>query len=490
MRDKLRLGRKCNFRRGRVGRKYSYNLKSHFTMLGTSGAGKGVTLEIVNLLLGLRRSSIVSIDPSGQNACVCAEARRRFGHKVLCLNPFHLHVGTYPDLQDVGFNPLIALDPTSPHFFIDAASLADALIAVEGDGQKFFPESARGLLTWLIMFVRLRYGQSAHLGMVRDMLTGDLRAAAEAAVATGHPRITSLAYKYTGELPRSLNDVVTTAETQTRWLLDDLMRASLSKDGIDFACLKEKPPKSVFLILPAGNELEFHGVWLRVVISSALNALYRQGSSRGVPVIFMLSEFAQLGRLPSVLAAFGQARKYNLRLWTVLQNLGQIRDIYGQHGAETFIANSGCMLSFAAADPATAEFASLFSGEQSVLTMNASTDAHGGPAHINYGVQSERVWSPSQIRELPEFHALVWKSGQSKPQGVFLPPYWTSFACRRVMRQDPYNPMAGSTGWWVARQIGRVAGFAMAGALALAATMAAGAIAWSSLLPLLSGFLR
>jgi type IV secretory pathway TraG/TraD family ATPase VirD4 len=225
--DKIRLGVAWQPLTGRTGRRVHYNLRSHFTTIGPSAAGKGVSLELPNLLDGLRRSAVVSIDPSGENAAVCAEARRRFGHKVLPLNPFNLHVATYPDLQDIGFNPLVALDPASPHFFGDAASLADAMIAVEGDSQRHFPESARGLLTWLIMFTRLRYGRSAHLGMVRDLLTGNLPAAATAAVATGHPRIVSLAYKYTDDLSRELQSVVSTAVNRLR-ILTGYRRAKLT----------------------------------------------------------------------------------------------------------------------------------------------------------------------------------------------------------------------------------------------------------------------
>jgi type IV secretion system protein VirD4 len=327
-------------------------------------------------------------------------------------------------------------------------------------------------MTWLIMFVRLEDGIDANLGTVRDLLTGDLGGAAQAAVDTGHPRLVNLAGQYVGELSRELESVVSTARTQTRWLSDDIMRASLARNGVDFASLKDKPCKSVFLILPAGIELEFHSTWLRVVINCALNALYRRGTASGVPVVFMLSEFAQLGRLPSILAAFGQARKYSIRLWTVLQNIGQIREIYGPHGAETFVANSGCVLSYTAADPGTAEFASLFSGEQAMLTMSANNNPQGGSPSINYGVQMERVWTPGQIRELPEFHGLVWKFGQSKPQPVYLPPYYEMAACRRRMRADPYFPASGSGLRWPLRLAAR----AMLPAVFIAALTLGGAL--------------
>jgi type IV secretion system protein VirD4 len=441
--DKILIGREWNPKSGRIGKPVTYDLRSHLTLIAPTGGGKGACIEIVNNLLGLRHMSQLSIDPSGQNAAVCAAARRRMGHTVLALNPFDLHVGQYPDLQDVGFNPVAMLpDPAAPNFTEEAMSLGDAMISVEGDSQKHFPESARGLLTWLMMFVRLVEGSKGNLGTVRDILTGDLQAAAKAAVATGHPRISSLAYKYTEDLSKELQSVVSTAETQTRWLLSDPMRDSLAKNGIDFGCLKDRYT-SCFLILPGGTELENHAVWLRICVVSALNALYRRGGS-GVPVLFLLSEFYQLGKLPPIKAAFGQARKYGIRLAPVLQDYGQLITLYGREGAGTFIANSGCVIGLTPGDFDTAEWMSKFSDEHGEIGVNASDDQRApGGLRVSYTEQRERVWSPGKIRQLPQFHGLVWKFGSSQPQPVFLAPYWTIRACRRLARPDPYQPSSG-----------------------------------------------
>lgn len=439
--DSIALGVKWDPRTGDTGAPESYDLRSHITMIAPTGAGKGATIEMVNLLAGLRGMSVLNIDPSGQNAAVCAEARRRAGHDVVPLNPFNLHVGRYPDLRDVGFNLVSTLPrPDAPNFFEEAMALGDASISVEGDSQRHFPESARGLMTWLMMFVRLVEGDRANLGTVRDILTGDLRGAAEAAVATGHPRIKSLAYKYTKEESRELASVISTAETQTRWLLSDPMRASLARNGFDFAQLAQRRT-TCFLILPAGTELENHGVWLRMVVACALNALYRRGDASGVPVLFMLSEFAQLGKVAPIRAAFGQARKYGIRLFPVLQNWSQLVDLNGPQGAWTFIGNSGCVLGFNPGnDWESAEFFSKLSDEHGVLNVNARDDPQTpGGVGIGIGEGRERVWPPGRIRQLPEFHALVWKSGQSQPQPVFCPPYWDIAACRRVARPDPYH---------------------------------------------------
>ena len=63
------------------------------------------------------------------------------------------------------------LSPASPTFYDDAAGLAEALIRVEGDTQRHFPESARGLVTAAIMWECKLNGENASLQKVRMMLT-------------------------------------------------------------------------------------------------------------------------------------------------------------------------------------------------------------------------------------------------------------------------------------------------------------------------------
>ena len=61
--------------------------------------------------------------------------------------------------------------------------------------------------------------------------------------------------------------------------------------ALDFADLKRRPI-TVYIVLPA-ERMRTHSVWLRLVIVSALRALYKPG---GLRTLFMLDEFAQLGQ--------------------------------------------------------------------------------------------------------------------------------------------------------------------------------------------------
>lgn len=434
------LGQAWNPNTGSRGQAVSYDFSSHATVIAPTGSGKGAGIEIPNLLAGLRDASCLNPDVSGQNAAVCAAARRAMGHEVVPFNPYNQQTDLYPDLADVGYNLLTALPrPDDPRFMLEVLALGDSSIAEAKDTENasHFANGARGLMSWLAGFVRLHDGDRANFATVRDIITGDLQGAANATVQSGHRGLASLASKYTGELNRELQGIVSTAEVQTRWLLDDYMRASLGKPGYDFARMQEHLV-SAFLMLPAGSALDTHAVWFRLLITSALNIFYRRGAAGRVPVLLLMSEFAQLSRVPPIRAAFGQARKYNLRCLPILQNWGQLVETYGRDGAWTFIAGSDCVAGFNPGhDLETARFFSELCGDRFVISKSASPDPLTG-VRENVSESRDRLWSVDRIRQLPEFHGLVWRKNRPV-QPVYFEPYMDNAAQRRVARADPYH---------------------------------------------------
>lgn len=447
------LGQTWNPKKGRLGRPVSYRSDRHLTLFGPTGSGKGVSIEIPNLLM-LKGLSVISIDPKGQNAAVTARWRRRVS-KVLMLNPLDL-LG----LGSAGFNPLVALmRAPANRFFEYAAAIAEALIKIDGDTQPHFPQSARGLVQALIMWevtLARRERRVPSLLNVRRMLTeaelidpqtkrpiAGLRFHAAQMVAFGGPQIASLAGRFI-ETSRELASIIGTADTQTRWLLSDAMAADLEKDGVDFATFKDRAT-TCFVILPA-ELLETHAgsVWLRLIITCAFHSLYRRAGSGGLRTVFMLSEFAQLGKLDSVTSALAQGRGYGVQLAPiVLQDINQLRTIYGRDAANTFLGMSGATFAFAPNDGETAEWMSKRSGEIVELGMSASDDPHG-PVRKTYQQRRRRIFPPDDLFNIPEFHGLVWFAGQSRAQPVYAPPYWKIPALAGRYDPDPYH--AGSSG--------------------------------------------
>jgi type IV secretion system protein VirD4 len=473
-------GNKWNPKTGREGAPLVFDLESNFELVAPPGSGKGASLEIPNLLVGLRECSVLSIDPSGQNGAVCAEARRLMGHDVVPLNPMGLHVERYADLDSVGCNPLCGIDWQSGTrrrrkpslFYQDCAAIGEALIRLENDAQVHFPQSARGLVTGLVMWEVLKAaheGRAPLLENVRTMLCepelrdpdaadltdeerklggrlkSGLRFHAACMIASGHWQISDLAGRYVKDGSREIDSIVSTARTQTEWLLSEPMRGDLRKNGVNWSQLAEKPT-TVFVIIPAEFlETQEGSVWLRLIIMSALRVLYGRAGRRKVrDIVFMLSEFAALGKLKAVEAARSQGRKYGIRLWPVIQDIHQLRDIYGPHGAESFAGQCQGVFAFAPGEWESAEWMSRRSGEEDVIVESASQSSDRPGVHRSFAIQRQRAWSPERILELPPFHGLVWFHGKSKPVPVYAPPYWTIPNCKRLARPDPYHDESGA----------------------------------------------
>ena len=462
-------GNKWNPKTGGEGAPVVFDLESNFELIAPPGSGKGASLEIPNLLVGLRKCSVLSIDPSGQNAAVCAEARRRAGHDVQCLNPFGLHVARYDDLQSVGCNPMAGIHWRSPLFYQECAAIGEALIRLEGDSQIHFPQSARGLVTGLVMWEVLKAAHErrpALLENIRTMLceaeTRDpdaadltdeeqkaggrlksgLRFHAAEMIASGHWQISDLAGRYVKDGSREIDSIVSTARTQTEWLLSEPMRGDLRKNGVNWSQLAEKRT-TIFVIIPAEFlETQEGSVWLRLIIMSALRVLYGRAGRRKIKdIVFLLSEFPALKKLTAIESAKAQGRKYGLRLAFVIQDIHQLErpEMYGAHGANSFAGACDAVFAFAPGDWESAEWMSRRSGEEDVIVESASQSTGQPGVNRTFSIHRERAWPPERILELPPFHGLVWFHGQSKPTPVYAPPYWTIPACKRLARPDPYH---------------------------------------------------
>lgn len=287
------LGYPWNPKTGRVKRRretVDLTTRPHVSMTAPTGSSKGVSIEIPNLLMGLKDCSVFNIDSSGQNAAVCGEARRQMGQRFWPINPKGVHVRQYADLASVGHNPMDALDRNNPaRFLMRATAISEAFGSMQRSegNSKFFDTGALMLGTGLVMYVKLRDGDKANLGTVRDLLTEQevtdddgvpikgLRYTAMRAVATGHRATANLLARFTRD-SRSNRDIISTLENNTRVLDDDDIRADLAKSGTDFATLKDVPT-TVFVIVPAGTEQQFLSPWLRLLVNAALDSIYARG---------------------------------------------------------------------------------------------------------------------------------------------------------------------------------------------------------------------
>ena len=148
---------------------------------------------------------------------------------------------------------------------------------------------------------------------------------------------------------RELVSIVSTAITQVNFMGNRAIANSLNpKEGgpvLRFADIRNKP-STVFLILPI-RYLVACAKWFRLVIAAAMADLLQE--KRGpVPVLGMFDEFAQLGAMKIMSDIMGIGRGYGLRIWPVLQDLNELKELYPERW-ETFLSNAGAQIFFARA---------------------------------------------------------------------------------------------------------------------------------------------
>ncbi|EIE51809.1 virD4 protein, putative [Citreicella sp. 357] len=403
-----------------TGRLLRYDGPAHLITLAPTRAGKGVGTVIPNLLAAER--SVLVIDPKGENAWIAGEARRRFG-TVHVLDPFE--VSGHPS---AAYNPLDRLTPDSLDLGEDAASLTEALV-MDPPGQvteAHWNEEAKAILGGLIMFCVCHEDRDRRsLATVREYLTlppEKLRALLELmqdSDAAGG-LIARAANRFLGKADREAASVLSNAQRHTHFLDSPRIAKCLARSDFAFSDLRHRIT-SVFLVLPP-NRMDAYSRWLRLLVSQALQDIARdaerpQSASEGrserlkAPTLFLLDEFAALGRLEAIERAMGLMAGYGLQLWPILQDMSQLKDLYGER-AGTFIANAGVQQVFGVNDFETAKWLSQMIGQETAGFQTDSFKPGDGPSFSN-NLTGRDLLTPDEIMQMPPNVQLLRVQGKS-----------------------------------------------------------------------------
>jgi len=404
-----------------TGRLLRYDGPAHLITLAPTRAGKGVGTVIPNLLAVDR--SVLVIDPKGENARIAGEARRRFG-TVHVLDPFE--VSGHPSAC---YNPLDRLTSDGLDLGEDAASLTEALV-MDPAGQvqeAHWNEEAKAILGGLIMFCVCHEDRDRRsLATVREYLTlppDRLKALLELmqdSDAAGG-LIARAANRFVGKADREAASVLSNAQRHTHFLDSPRIARCLARSDFAFSDLRHRIT-SVFLVLPP-NRMDAYSRWLRLLVSQALQDIARDAEALTAttgaqdapqrlkaPALFLLDEFAALGRLEAVERAMGLMAGYGLQLWPILQDMSQLRDLYGDR-ANTFIANAGVQQVFGVNDFETAKWLSQMIGQETSRFQTDSFKPGDCPSFANH-LTGRDLLTPDEIMQMPPNVQLLRIQGQ------------------------------------------------------------------------------
>jgi type IV secretion system protein VirD4 len=211
---------------------------------------------------------------------------------------------------------------------------------------------------------------------------------------------------------RERSGVISTAQAHTHFLDSPRMASILSASSFNLAELKSTR-MTLYLVLPA-DRLATHGRWLRLIVGLTISALTRDRQPPKTPVLFLLDEFASLGRLQAIETAIGLLAGYGVLLWPILQDLAQLQDLYPQRW-RSFLANSGIVQAFGVNDFGTADYLSKTLGQRTVTVRQhgRSGEADHKRGSENFSATARPLLMPQEIMRLGQGKELVFVQGKA-----------------------------------------------------------------------------
>lgn len=411
------IGRGSLFLGAANGSAMYYDGDQHLMTVAPTRTGKGTCHIVPNLLT--YPGSVVVNDIKGENYKLTGSKRAEYGH-VHRFAPF-------ADDTD-GFNPLDFVRRGTPAAFDDAMLVADMLIVPgkDEDEGNHWKEAAKNLLAGLVGYVAETEDEGKrNLQRVRELLTLDQKAFLEFVrdeMATSKPAfIVRAANMLLQKADRERSGVVSTAQAQTTiWDSEPLARATrVSTFRIEDL---RNEGTSLYIIVPPEHLSTYKSV-LRVILGLALSTMTRQEpqQEKGPPITFVFDEFPSLGYMQPIVDAVAYLAGYGCRLWLFAQDLGQIREIYGDK-TTSLLANCGARSFFGVADYETAEYVSKMAGQKTVRTSSKSfktskimfwADVWGVESHSLQYVGAPLI-TPDEVMRIPV-------RGDQQRQIVFLP---------------------------------------------------------------------
>jgi type IV secretion system protein VirD4 len=217
----------------------------------------------------------------------------------------------------------------------------------------------------------------------------------------------------------------------------------MGRSTLDLSVLKREPT-SIYLILPS-DRLEAYARWLRLMIACSLLAIARARGQSKERVLFLLDEFAHLGKMHPVQRDVGLAGGFGVTFWLIVQDLSQLRSTYGDTWP-TFLANADVLQAFGTNDWDTAEYLSKMTGDATIFVSgtNQSRGVSRGRqsqrqegAALSVSERNRRLLLPDEVRRLPRDSELLFVKGGSP---LLTPRTNYREAVEFARRSDP-NPL-------------------------------------------------
>jgi len=392
----------------------------HLMTVAPARAGKGVSHIIPNLLL--YEGSTVVIDIKGQNAAITSEWRKRNGHQTLIFQPFGGN-GT------ACFNPFDFIRSGSDAWD-DAQLIAEMIVPPTLQADEFWDSEARNLVACIILHIAAFHNEGCHrrnLAEVRRILSLGEESFLDVIgqmLKSGERAVVRQANHYLSMEDKVKANVRTTAKNKTHFLDSKALDHAMRRSDWRFEDMKREK-MSVYLVIPP-DRLSVYWPLLRLMVGMATAALGRESVRPKVPVLFMLDEFPQLGRMDRLVKDMRWIAEYGVRYWIFTQDISSLQGIYNQTGTASILANCACRIFFGTSDLDTAKQVSDTAGDMTVIHEHVGVSKNSMfEKSENSAIQysTRKLVAPEEVLHMDRSLQLVFMQGERPILSVKTPYY-------------------------------------------------------------------
>ncbi len=318
----------------------------HLLLLAPTGAGKGVSFVVPNLL-DWTESAIIH-DIKLENFELTSGWRTAMGQKIYLFNPLSSKTHCY--------NPLDFVSIDADQMFDDLEKMAFILLSDHHSCHKQDHSQVRRLFIALSTYLMAHPNKPKTFGEIFRMLTGDLVSELSEGIKKHpiHPNGLMLIKNFLNMPEKKRYKVVASLESHLELWSNPLIDKATSKSDFNPANFrKEKATVYVGLEPVDINRLK---PLMKFFYQHIMQSLCHHDPDSKHGVLFLLDDFPSIGRMEELIKGVSYFRGYKLKLALIAQDLNDIKSSYCEKGTNTLVNNSNFKVAFTTNSTETAEF--------------------------------------------------------------------------------------------------------------------------------------
>lgn len=433
----------------------------HALVDGPAGAGKGVGIIIPTLLTYW--GSVIVFDPKGENFEKTARRRKAMGDNIYRFDPYAADGRTHR------YNPLDYVAEAPKHERLKEAKRVAASLITKSGKEENFLGGARDIFaaTGILMVHR----GTGTIAAIYDALTQAggafklLAKMAEEADEAGIPEAAGLLRQYAGYEAKVLSSYMSVLfEGGLSLWADPTVRAATSETDFRIETMRQRATSVYITVSP--NDLEPLAPLVRVLFQQAIGVISQRepikrrkpslwGRLRGqkkaqpdelhepFPVLFLIDEFASLGKLDILIRALTWLRGYGGRVMIVIQSLASVRKIYGKDGADELLGLCGFQVFMSPSDKETPEYISQSIGKFTRKSRSKQWTSNEFKSRYHEQEEGSELIRPEQVRMIGN-RKIIALIENSRPVFTNRVTYFEDRVLKRIFKsQTGENPMPG-----------------------------------------------